>query len=147
MTKRQIEMGGPLAGYADGFTQRLAGLGYGRQRTQCHLGLLFDLSGWLELEGLTPAGFAEPQLARFLGSRRARDEVDLVTERGCSLLLEHLRDLGAVPHAHGPVVSGPVGGLLGGYRDYLANEHGGTTRSSRCWRAWVCVPRRWPGCD
>lgn len=124
MTKWKMETGGPLAGYSDGFAERLASLGYGRERTRSHLRLLFDLSGWLEREGLTPAEVAGPQLTTFLGSRRARGEADLVTERGCALLLEYLRDAGVVPRAGRPVLAGPAGALLERYHAYLADERG-----------------------
>ncbi len=124
MTKWKMETGGLLAGYTDGFAERLASLGYGRERTRSHLRLLCALSAWLEHEGLTPAEVAGPQLARFLGSRRARGEADLVTERGCALLLEYLREVGVVPCACRPVLGGPAGAVLGRYRSYLADERG-----------------------
>ena len=66
MTERQHAVSGPLACYANGFRQVLASLGYDKRRASKHLGLLVDLSGWLEDEGLAPAELIGPEVTQFL---------------------------------------------------------------------------------
>jgi site-specific recombinase XerD len=115
---------GPLACYARGFADELAGLGYDKRRAASHLDLLADLSDWLKGEGFLPEELTQPRVAQFLEVRRVRGERDLVTPRGVELLLEHLRILGVVPPASHPVPDGPAAELLERYRDYLSCERG-----------------------
>jgi integrase/recombinase XerD len=124
MTERQHAVSGPLAYYANGFRQVLASLGYDKRRASKHLGLLVDLSGWLEDEGLAPAELIGPEVTQFLEVRRARGHRDLVTLRGLALLLDHLRRLGVVPAASRSIPDGPAAEVLQQYCDYLSSERG-----------------------
>jgi integrase/recombinase XerD len=124
MKDSHCAVGGPLARYEQGFREELASLGYGKRRASSHLGLLADLSGWLNDEGLAPAELTVRRVTQFLGVRRERGEADLVTVRGVALLLEHLRGLGVVPLATHPIPDGPAGELFQRYRRYLGSERG-----------------------
>jgi len=124
MTDRHAAVSGPLACWAKGFGEELAGLGYGKPRAGVHLDLLGDLSEWLEHEGLAAAELTQVRVLEFLGHRRDRGERDLVTPRGVTLLLEHLRRLGIVPPASRPAPDGPAAEALERYHDYLASERG-----------------------
>ena len=79
MTKRLGGGSGPLACHAKGFGGKLVSLGYDKRRADSHLGLLADLSDWLEGQGLAVGELTEPRVAEFLVVRRSRGERDLVT--------------------------------------------------------------------
>ena len=89
---------GPLAVCAAGFAAELERLGYSRTGTRQQLGLLADLSGWLDAEGLAPAELAAGQVTRFLGRRRHRG---LRAGTGAALLLGYLAGLGVIPEQAG----------------------------------------------
>ena len=97
MMDRRGEASGPLACFARGFGEELAGLGYDKRRANVHVDLLADLSEWLTSEGLAATELTEPRVAQFLGVRRDRGRRDLVTARGASVLLGYLRSLGRRP--------------------------------------------------
>ena len=112
---------GPLAVCAAGFAAELERLGYSRTGTRQQLGLLADLSGWLDAEGLAPAELAAGQVTRFLGWRRHRG---LRAGTGAALLLGYLAGLGVIPEQAGVPAAGPCAAVLEGYRHYLASERG-----------------------
>ena len=124
MMDRRGEASGPLACFARGFGEELAGLGYDKRRANVHVDLLADLSEWLMSEGLAATELTEPRVARFLGVRRDRGRRDLVTSRGAAVLLGYLRGLGVVPPVSHRVPDGPEAQVLERYRDYLTGERG-----------------------
>ena len=124
MMDRPGEASGPLACFARGFGEELAGLGYDKRRANVHVDLLADLSEWLTTEGLAATELTEPRVARFLEGRRDRGQRDLVTSRGAAVLLGYLRGLGVVPPVSHRVPDGPEAQVLERYRDYLTGERG-----------------------
>jgi integrase/recombinase XerD len=68
---RQVVVAGPLAPFADGLRQELAGRGYALDTVTDHVHLLADLSGWLADGGLTAADLAGEAAGEFLRARRA----------------------------------------------------------------------------
>ena len=112
---------GPLAVCAAGFAAELERLGYSRTGTWQQLGLLADLSGWLDAEGLAPAELAVGQVTRFLGWRRHRG---LRAGTGAALLLGYLAGQGVIPEQAGMPAAGPCAAVLESYRHYLASERG-----------------------
>lgn len=124
MTIRRGALSGPLACFAEGFGEELAGLGYGERTAAGHLELLADLSGWLDRGGLAAGDLTEPRVTEFLASRRDRGRRDLVTARGMAPLLGYLRSAGVVPPASRRLPGGPAAGVLEDFRRYLASERG-----------------------
>jgi hypothetical protein len=112
---------GPLAGCAAGFAAELGRRGYSRTGERQQLGLLADLSGWLDAAGLAPAGLAGGQVARFLGWRRHRG---LRSGVGAAFLLGYLAGQGVIPEQAGMPAAGPCAAVLESYRHYLASERG-----------------------
>jgi hypothetical protein len=73
----EVRMRGPLAEYAVGFAESLAGRGYtaGSVRPQVHL--VAQLSRWLDAEGLEVVGLTELSAERFIVARAQRRAIGL----------------------------------------------------------------------
>ena len=125
-----VRVSGPLAGYAAGFGEFLAGQGYapGSVRLQVHL--VAQLSRWLEAEGLDVGGLTELAAERFIATRRARVERLFRSRRALEPVSGYLRDLGVVPSPVAVELS-PVDRLLERYRRYLLVERVLTAESAR----------------
>jgi len=116
---------GPLAPYATGYRLWMLERGYSPRSVVNRLGLLGQLSGWLEVEALTPVELIPEQVERFLERRRAAGYSRCVSAQSRSLPLEYLRELGVVPCAAPvEVAEGPLERLLSDYRQYLFEERG-----------------------
>ncbi|HEY5262072.1 MAG TPA: tyrosine-type recombinase/integrase [Solirubrobacteraceae bacterium] len=117
----EVRVRGPLAAYAGGFAESLAGQGYvaGSVRLQVHL--VAQLSRWLDGEGLDAAGLSELEAARFIAARRARVDRLFRSRRALEPLMGYLRGLGVVP-APAVIPLAPVEELLERYRRYLLVE-------------------------
>ena len=114
---------GPLASYAAGFGAELTRLGYAPRSTTALMGLMGELSRWLETEGLDAAGLTADVGEEFL---RARGDAGSWRPTGKTLLglLGYLRGLGVAPRPGAPVVRTSLDGLLERYRRYLVEERG-----------------------
>ena len=116
-------MAGPLASYAAGFGAELTRLGYAPRSTTALMGLMGELSRWLETEGLDAAGLTADVGEEFL---RARGDAGSWRPTGKTLLglLGYLRGLGVAPRPVAPVVRTSLERLLERYRRYLVDERG-----------------------
>ena len=94
----RVEVSGPLAAYAVGFRQELAGRGYSRSRATGLLLLMARLSRRLAEFGREVEELSDDDIEQFVSYRRSvsRDDRQL-TARAMAPLLEHLRALGVVP--------------------------------------------------
>jgi integrase/recombinase XerD len=127
----RAEVTGPLAGYADGFRADLAGRGYHPQVIGRQVGLMADLSAWLEAHGQR-ADALTPQVAGdFLAERRASGCRVLVSGRGLAPLLANLRGIGAAPAVAAPAPGTPAEALLAEFAGYLTGERGLSPASVR----------------
>jgi integrase/recombinase XerD len=115
---------GPLAPFADGLRQDLAGRGYALDTVTDHVHLLADLSGWLAGRGLAAADLTGEATREFLGARRAAGHRSGVTARALAPVLGYLRSVQAVPAQERPVPATPLEELLAIYRQYLEGERG-----------------------
>jgi hypothetical protein len=107
---------GPLAVHAAGFRQHLLEQGYAPAPVSLHLGLLTDLSGWLEERGLDVDAIDAELVVTFTAERRRRTRF-LSSPRGLRPLLGYLDTLSLLPM---PVPAvGTVDVLLVDYRRYL----------------------------
>jgi integrase/recombinase XerD len=119
----RVVVSGPLAGFAVGFAERLAGLGYSPSGAEGQLRLLQYLSVSLAGEGLSAGELTVEVVGRFVAGRRAR-HVSFRSERALVPLLAFLRELGVVAVAPVVVPTDPVEVLLGRFAEYLRTERG-----------------------
>ena len=125
----RTQVRGPLAAYADGFREDLAGKGYHPQVTGRHIGLMADLSAWLQSQGRCSAELGTEVAREYLRARRAAGHRELVSALAVAPVLGYLRGLGAVPAAAAPVLRTPA--------DSPANAAAsGSPRPVRNGRAW-----------
>lgn len=117
-------MTGPLGAHVPGFGEELARLGYAARPARRHLQLLSQLSSWLEVEELEPAGLSSTRVVDFLDARRAQGHSRLVTAVGVAPMLGYLRRLGVIPEPSRPTPVGPVEELLERYHLYLVDQRG-----------------------
>jgi integrase/recombinase XerD len=118
-----VRVEGPLAVYADGFSARLAELGYTRSSTEDLLRLMAHLSRWLAEHGGEAVLLTPEVVQRFMRARRAH-YVALTGAGALDGLLRYLRELGVVPDEDPSVARTPVELLVGDYCDYLVREQG-----------------------
>ena len=127
---------GPLAPWATGFEEWLAGRGFSPWTVRNRLYLFAVLSRWLERQGVLVEGLTGERAELFLAERRAAGLSTWVSPRCVALPLEYLREVGAVPPL--PVIvidDGPVGRVLAGYCEYLTVERGlAASTIDRCQR-------------
>ena len=121
---RRIVVPGPLAPFADGLRQDLAGQGYALDTVTDHVHLLADLSGGLAGRGLAAADLTGEAAGEFLGGRRAAGHRSGVTVQALAPVLGYLRSVQAVPAPERPVPATPLEELLAVYRQYLEGERG-----------------------
>ena len=112
---------GPLAVYVDGFRSELAGLGFSPRTVRDHGYVLAQLSRWVAAVGISPGQLTEPVLARFADARRRKGYRRWRSRRSLRLLVEYLRQAGAIPPG-GLELDDPLGMLLDAYRRYLVAE-------------------------
>ena len=120
---------GPLAPWAAGFESWLAARGYAPRSVYHRVCLLSSLSRWLEREGLSAGDLTDEGAERFLDARRAAGRRTWVSSRCLALLLEYLREVGAVPESMPAVAGDAVDELLERYREYLVLERGLASRT------------------
>ena len=125
-----VRVRGPLAGYAGGFAECLAGQGYTPGSAHLQVQLVAQLSRWLEAEGLGVAGLNELAAERFIAARRARGCRLFRSRRALEPVIGHLRGLGVLSVPMASALS-PVEELLERYRRYLLVERVLTVESTR----------------
>jgi integrase/recombinase XerD len=127
----EVRVRGPLAGYATGFAGFLAGRGYASGSARQQLGLISQLSRWLDAEGLGVEGLTELEAERFLAARRARGVRLFRSLSALEPILGYLRELGVAPDRIAAVPVTPADVLIERYRRYLLVERTLTPASAR----------------
>src|SRR5205823_4297657 len=105
--------------------------GYKPSTASDHLLLMAQVSRWLASQNLDADQLTTIRVEQFLGARRDAGYWHLLSMRGMSPLLDHLRSLGAVPVSAAGVPTGPVGVLIDAYEHYLLKERGVSASSVR----------------
>jgi integrase/recombinase XerD len=125
----EVRVRWPLARFAPGFVEVLVIRGYASGSIQQQLGLISQLSRWLDGEGLAVGDLSDLQAERFLAARRARGIRLFRSPRALEPVLGYLRGFGAAPDVDelGPVT--PVEELVERYRRYLLLERALTPAS------------------
>jgi integrase/recombinase XerD len=119
----RIEVTGPLAPYADGFREDLAGKGFDPHSVTGQMRLMADLSGWMEGQGHSGDALAGAVAGEYMRARRAAGRRDRVSARAVAPVLGYLRSLGVAPAAR-PAAGTPVDRLLEEFAGYLVRERG-----------------------
>jgi integrase/recombinase XerD len=124
----RVRVTGPLEPFAAGFIFELQESGYRPAAAAVQVRVLAHLSGWMQEQHVSAAELREPELERF----RREYLVDVASVRGAGMtvVLGHLRRLGAVP-AQEPAVVTAADELLERYRRYLTVERGLTAATAR----------------
>lgn len=127
----EVRVRGPLAEHAVGFADYLAGRGYAEGSIRQQLGLISQLSRWLDAEGLEVGGLTELEAERFLAARRARGVRLFRSLLALEPVIEYLRGLGATPLPAAIAPLTPVDEVVERYRRYLLVERTLTVGSVR----------------
>jgi site-specific recombinase XerD len=123
-TASRVRVTGPLAPFAPGFADELAGLGYAPLSAANQVRVLAHASRWLQAQGLEAGEFTPERAGLFLRERRAAGYTCWLTGRGLAPLLGYLRSAGVVPGPARPAPAGVAELLLERYRAYLVAERG-----------------------
>ena len=115
---------GPLAPYAAGFCEELAGQGYTQASAACQLNLMAHASRWLASQQLKPDELSSAQVEEFLQARRAAGYTWKLSQRGMVPLLVYLRRLGVIPIPTARVARTETERFIEQYRSYLVTERG-----------------------
>jgi len=124
----RVRVTGPLEPFAAGFIFELQESGYRPAAAAVQVRVLAHLSGWMQEQHVSAEELREPELERF--RREHLVEVASVRGAGITVVVGHLRRLGAVP-AQEPAVVTAVDELLERYRRYLTLERGLTAGTVR----------------
>lgn len=119
---------GPLAAYANGYRELLAGLGFTPDGVVRKLWDLGRLSDWMIRNNLSPEDLTTARFGEFSALCRAGVERP-AGHRTLRPLVGYLRDLGAVPEA--TVGTTPVNALVGRYRSWMAEDRALAQRTIR----------------
>jgi integrase/recombinase XerD len=93
----EVRVRGPLAAYAEGFGEFLAGQGYAAGSVGLQMHLVSQLSRWLDAEGLDVSELSEVVAERFVALRRARVQRLFRSRDALEPVIGYLRGVGAVP--------------------------------------------------
>src|ERR1039457_5817668 len=121
MMAGKVRISGPLAPYAVGFAEWLAGQGDAPSTVGHQLRLVARLSWWLAEEGVPPAALSEAVAQRFAQSLRVRGQAK-PGARAVKPVLGYLRGLGAAPLPEPPREESPQQRLLSAYERYLTGD-------------------------
>jgi integrase/recombinase XerD len=124
MSDRSVGVRGPLGPVAGGFEAELGRLGYKPGAAGKQLGLLGDLSRWLEDEGIAPSELTSERVASFVAARRREGRALFVSPMGMATLVGYLRAAGVIPDPSRPVPVGPTEVLLERYYRFLVEDRG-----------------------
>lgn len=130
---RYVHVTGPLARYAAGFEEDLAGQGY--RSVSDHLYVMAQLSRWLLIHNLGAADLSASDVETFVHWRSDAGYVSSLSLARMSRLVEHLVAIGVVSRFEADVAVTPVELLLERYRCYLAEERGLAVSSIRHYTA------------
>ncbi len=113
---------GPLAGFEVTFRAELQRTGYTPASARTAIGAMAQLSGWMQRNGFTAETLSPAVLATVPPGLR-----------GTRPVVRFLRDGGATPDATRVDGAGPVGLLVGEFREWLAAERSLAAETARCY--------------
>ncbi|MGO9976683.1 MAG: tyrosine-type recombinase/integrase [Solirubrobacteraceae bacterium] len=110
-----------MAGFAVGYESWLAGTGICHRAVQDRIWQFWNLSEWLERQGLSAADLDRRRADAHLAERRAAGLVVRGLPSRLEWPLEYLREIGASP-PDTELPAGPVDRVLAAYREYMVLE-------------------------
>ncbi len=119
----RVLVSGSLEGFAAGFAERLAGLGYSTPGVEGQLRLMKHLSVWLTAEGCSAGDLTVEVVDRFVVARRAR-HTTFRSKRALMPLLTFLWELGVAPAALVIAPTDPADILVARFAEYLRTQRG-----------------------
>lgn len=125
---------GPLAGFEVAFRKELERIGYTPSSVATVTGVMGQLSGWMQRNGITPA-MLSPAVLDALPLRL----------RGTRPVVGFLRGCGAIPPASCADGAGPVGLLVAEFRRWLDQERGLAPTTVRCYGSHAHTFLAWLG--
>ncbi|CAN5376824.1 site-specific integrase [soil metagenome] len=125
---------GPLAGFEVAFRAELERTGYTPSSVSAAISAMGQLSGWMQRNGIT-AEMLSPAVLDALPRRL----------RGTRPVVRFLRDCGAIPEATCVDGAGPVGLLVGEFREWLVGERGLAAQTVRCYGSHAHTFLAWLG--
>jgi site-specific recombinase XerD len=133
-TRQRLRVG-PLSSYLDTFAQKLSALGYAIDTGRQQLRTVSRLSQWMDRRGLQAHDLSEQVLKRFLADRRRQARLRRTDPRALDLLLEHLRQAGALDPSSPRRVDDRHRPLERDFERYLLHERGlaATTIGNYLW--------------
>ena len=108
----EIQISGPLAGFAQGYGTELVQLGYAPASVRQQMKVLADLSDWLLSHGMAASDLRRSDLDRFLRHRRAAGHTRYASIRAVRPVLDYLQRFEVVPRQAFDAVLGPVDVML-----------------------------------
>jgi integrase/recombinase XerD len=119
---RPVRVGGPLAPFAAGFEEVLAGQGY--RSASDHLYLMAQLSRWMGTERLAVGDLSTSGVVEFVAWRKASGYVRAVSPVRLSGLVDYLVGVGVVGRFERVGGGTPAEALIELYRRYLFQQRG-----------------------
>jgi site-specific recombinase XerD len=114
--------GGPLGPYVDAFAARLSEQGYVKSTIRYRMRLVGAMSCWMQRRGLDAGDLDEQTTADFLQQRRSEHPIQRADAPTFRLLLEHLRQSGAIPIPVAEVDDSELGRIVSCFANYLAQD-------------------------
>jgi len=115
---------GPLGSHIDGFAQILMVQGYKRSTAKYKIGIIADLSRWLDQQGLSLKDLDEIILNKFLLYRGRRGSIFKIEPPTLRQLLKHLRETGVVADSVRVDDHSKRRRIESGFAKYLVQERG-----------------------
>jgi site-specific recombinase XerD len=115
---------GPLSSHIDGFAQILVVQGYKRSTTKQKIGIVADLSRWLDQQGLSVKDLDEITLNEFLLYRGRIGSIFKIEPPTLRQLLKHLRESGVVADSVQIDGHSKRRRIERGFVEYLVQERG-----------------------
>ncbi|MCU1493657.1 MAG: integrase [Acidimicrobiaceae bacterium] len=135
-----VQVDGLLAPFARDLEVAIAADGYSRQRARLLLGLMAEVSHWLQATGLQVGDLAPAVIDRFFAGR-APGRSRCRTSRSWKPVMVHLRDLGAVPPPAKPAYgrTDAEAELLECFRRWCVAQRGLTSTTSDAYARYVAT--------
>ncbi len=113
---------GPLGPHMDRFANLLSKRGYAKTTICRHLGVVADLSHWLEEQAFGVGDLDEERISRFQEQAPSRRAYIRMARAALPILLEHLREIGVVAESEPSPPGSVLGCALHEFSQYLAQQ-------------------------
>jgi integrase/recombinase XerD len=144
-TPRPVRVRGPLAPWAQGFGEHLAGEGF--RSGADHLYLMAQLSRWMDGAGLEVGSLSATVIDDFAAWRAAQGFVSPVSAYRVSLLIDYLIGVGVLSEGEAALPAGSTEALVERYKCYLIGQRGFGADSVRAYLDAARLFLAWLGAE